>query len=149
MEVLDTAALLAWPLDRLRDAVFAAGQQAEVARLAPSRAMLFEAQGLVFQSPVSLEGATAAARETGDLPALSEVDLALIALAFELDLPLVTDDYRMQNVCAHRGHPWRPVLQSGVTEVRQHSLDCTGCGARDVGAENCPDCGGATRLRKA
>ena len=149
MEVLDTAALLAWPLEALLDGVCAPSQLAEVERLSPSRALLIESQGPRIQAPLSLDPATRAAKDTGDFSGLSDVDLDVLALAFELDLTLVTDDYRMQNVCAERGHPWRGVVQDGLTEIRHHVLTCTGCKAVWDEGEMCPDCGSALRLKRA
>ena len=148
MEVLDTAALLAWPLEALSAGICAPSQIAELDRLSPSRALLIESQGPRFQAPQSLDAAISAAQQTGDHSGLSDVDIELLALAFELSIPLVTDDYRMQNVCEFMGHPWRGVLQSGVTEVRHHSRICQGYKAVHPTAETCPDCGSPMRLKR-
>jgi len=136
MEVLDTAALLAWPLEALLDGVCAPSQLAEVERLSPSRALLIEFQGPRIQAPLSLDPATRAAKDTGDFSGLSDVDLDVLALAFELDLTLVTDDYR-------------GVVQDGLTEIRHHVLTCTGCKAVWDEGETCSDCGSALRLKRA
>ena len=150
MEVLDTAALLTWPLEMLMQGVCSASQLDEVERLSPSRHLMIESQGPDFQSPTpaSLELATLASQETGDFSGLSNVDLDVLALAFSTGLTLVTDDYRMQNVCQHRGHPWRGVIQDGVREVRTHALVCKGCGSVHKQGEFCPDCGSILELKR-
>ena len=43
------------------------------------------------------------AAQSGDLPRLSDVDLDVLALALGLNIPLVTDDYRLQNTMKAAG----------------------------------------------
>ena len=109
MEVLDTAALLTWPLEMLMQGICANSQLDEVQRLSPSRHLMLESQGPRFEDPTpsALDAATKASQDTGDFTGLSPVDLDVLALAFSTGYTLVTDDYRMQNVCQHKGHPWR------------------------------------------
>ena len=150
MEVLDTAALLSWPLEMLMQGICANSQLNEVQRLSPSRHLMLEAQGPRFETPnpAAIAVATEASQETGDFSGLSSVDLDVLALAFSTGCTLVTDDYRMQNVCSHRGHPWRGVIQDGVREVRSHALGCVGCGSVHPQGEICPDCGSPLALRR-
>ena len=150
MEVLDTAALLSWPLEMLMQGICANSQLNEVQRLSPSRHLMLEAQGPRFETPdpAAIAVATEASQETGDFSGLSPVDLDVLALAFSMGCTLVTDDYRMQNVCSHRGHPWRGVVQDGVREVRSHALQCVGCGSVHRQGEVCPDCGSPLSLRR-
>ena len=149
MEVLDTAALLTWPLEMLVGGVCASSQLSEVERLSPARHLLIEAQGpeFVSPSPSAIEVAKEISQQTGDYSGLSIVDLDVLALALSRSLPLVTDDYRMQNVCESINHPWRGVIQDGVKEVRTHVLVCTGCGSIHTQGEVCPDCGSALKLK--
>ena len=150
MEVLDTAALLAWPLEMLMGGICAESQLDELQRLSPSRHMMLESQGPRFETPnpAAIQTAIEASQETGDFSGLSSVDLDVLALALSTGHTLVTDDYRMQNVCQHRGHPWRGVVQEGVREVRKHALVCVGCGATQTEGENCPDCGSPLNLKR-
>ena len=150
MEVLDTAALLSWPLEMLMQGICANSQLNEVQRLSPSHHLMLEAQGPRFETPnpAAIAVATEASQETGDFSGLSSVDLDVLALAFSTGCTLVTDDYRMQNVCSHRGHPWRGVIQDGVREVRSHALECVGCGSFHTQGEVCPDCGSPLALRR-
>ena len=150
MEVLDTAALLAWPLEMLMAGICAESQLDEVERLSPSRHMMLESQGPRFETPnqAAIELANQASQETGDFSGLSRVDLDVLALALSTGHTLVTDDYRLQNVCQHRGHPWRGVVQEGVREVRKHALVCVGCGAVQSDGDVCPDCGSPLKLKR-
>ena len=61
--VLDTAALLHWPPDRLHDGVCAPSQRVELERLSPARAMLVEAVNIDWRpvSKAAMEQAVAAA----------------------------------------------------------------------------------------
>ncbi len=150
MEVLDTAALLSWPAEMLTNGISATSQLAEVERLSPARHLLIEAQGprFVDPTPSAVEMAKGASQKTGDLAGLSKVDIDVLALALSSGCPLVTDDYRMQNVCESLNHPWRGVIQSGVKEVRNHVLICTACGAVHSREGICPDCGSALKLKR-
>ncbi len=143
MEVLDTAALLSWPLDALTEGICALSQLDELKRLSPSRFMMIESQGPKFESPTQdfLNVAIQSSKNTGDYTGLSPVDIDVLALALEKDLPLVTDDYRLQNVCASIGHSWRGVIQEGVSEVRLHSNSCRYCGHVNQTSGNCSECG--------
>ena len=150
MEVLDTAALLTWPLEMLMQGICANSQLDEVQRLSPSRHLMLESQGPRFEDPTpsALDAATKASQDTGDFTGLSPVDLDVLALAFSTGCTLVTDDYRMQNVCQHKGHPWRGVIQDGVQEVRTHALVCTGCGEIQQEGDTCAACGSPLKMRR-
>ena len=83
-----------------------------------------------------------AARETGDLAELSETDIRLIAAAFELDCPLVTDDYAMQNVAEKLDVSVEVIAREGISETREWQFQCAGCGREfDENHDRCPVCG--------
>jgi len=130
--VLDTAALLHWPLDKLAGGVCAHSQQGELARLSEERMLLLESADLHWRDvPVAwLEQATHIATQTGDLARLSDVDLDVLALALGLQATLVTDDYRLQNSIQHAGGRSEAVVNKPSTAVWMWELRCTGC--RDV-----------------
>jgi|TARA_B100001540_G_scaffold224667_1_gene198873 rRNA maturation endonuclease Nob1 len=150
MEVLDTAALLTWPVEMLINGLCASSQLSEVERLSPARHLLIESQGprFVDPTPSAIQTAKNASQQTGDFAGLSNVDLDVLALALSGGHRLVTDDYRMQNVCESLNHPWRGVIQSGVEEVREHVLVCAGCDSTHSQGETCPDCGAPLILRR-
>ena len=148
--MLDTAALIAWPISELTGGLVVIHQEQELIRISPDRAALLDSMGLVFCQPNqdSIDLTLDAAKQSGDISGISETDLALVSLALERSAPLITDDYRMQNVCQHRGHPWRGVIQEGVREIRTHALICKGCGAVHKQGNICPDCGSPLNLKR-
>ena len=58
---------------------------------------------------------------------LSDVDVDVLALALGLDLPLFTDDYRLQNVMQSAGKITASVESKGAKKVWRWELRCTGC----------------------
>ncbi|MDS0259808.1 NOB1 family endonuclease [Haloarcula sp. S1CR25-12] len=83
-----------------------------------------------------------AARETGDLAELSDTDIRLVAAAFELDCPLVTDDYAMQNVAEKLDVRVEVIARDGISETREWRFQCAGCGREfDENHDRCPVCG--------
>ncbi|MDS0282233.1 NOB1 family endonuclease [Haloarcula onubensis] len=83
-----------------------------------------------------------AARETGDLAELSATDIRLVAAAFELDAPLVTDDYAMQNVAEKLDVAVEVIARDGISEQREWLFQCAGCGREfDENHDRCPVCG--------
>ena len=91
MPVLDTAALLHWPVDRLLGGIVAHSQLEELRRLSPQRAMLVESIEMEGMS-MGTGDAESAAANTGDLPRRSPVDLEILALALGTGQTLYTDD---------------------------------------------------------
>ena len=117
--ILDTAALLAWPIEKLKNEIVAISQLRELENVSEERMMLIESIDLKWISPTqdSILKAKNAARNSGDLARLSDVDIDLIALTFQLDEELFTDDYRIQNTLTKAGQRWSPVIQKGITGV--------------------------------
>ena len=158
-EVLDTAALIAWPLERMRGSLVVPSQRAELSRISPDREIMLDAAALEWASPGSAAVARASglATTTGDMAGLSPVDLELLALAIERAATLATDDYRLQNLCELGGVPWLSVTMEGISSLWSWELRCTGCGAvlpspdtpsshRELG--NCSDCGSTLKLSR-
>ena len=130
-EVLDTAALIAWPLERMRGSLVVHSQRAELSRISPDREIILDAAGLEWASPSSsaITRASDLATATGDMAGLSPVDLELLALTIERTATLATDDYRLQNLCELGGVPWLSVTMEGISSLWSWELRCTGCGA--------------------
>ena len=162
MRVLDTAALLHWPVAKLVAGICAESQRQEIERLSPQRAMLVFALEMDWRqvSPKWLEMARNTAAKTGDLPRLSDVDVDVLALALGLDLPLFTDDYRLQNVMQSAGKITTSVESKGAKKVWRWELRCTGCRVKtevptDVDrskkgpVKDCDICGSPMMLKKA
>ncbi|NPA86466.1 MAG: NOB1 family endonuclease [Candidatus Diapherotrites archaeon] len=80
-------------------------------------------------------------REVGEWR-LSEADVSVLALALQKKLPLVTDDYHLQNVALQMGVE---VLDTGFGRVRRllrYRWICPSCGrVFRKPVKSCPDCG--------
>ncbi|MDD5111866.1 MAG: hypothetical protein PHG85_04930 [Candidatus Altiarchaeota archaeon] len=98
----------------------------------------------------SMARAKGAAAETGDLPSLSKADLEVIALAFEKNAVIVTDDYAIQNTARYLGVKTEPAVQEGISREVKWARKCEGCGRiYDAGKSGpCPVCG-SRLLKKA
>ena len=81
--------------------------------------------------------------ESGDIIALSETDISLLAKALETKAVLVSDDFDLQNVCLKLGVKFMPVLRS-VKKRRDWVYKCPAC-KRVIKIKNgkmiCPVCG--------
>lgn len=155
MAILDTAALLAWPVERLSKGIVATSQLQELEKVSVEKSMLIESIDLVWISPdeINLKKAREAASNSGDLTKLSNVDIDLIALCFQLNEELFTDDYRIQNTLTKAGKPWKSVIQKGIADVWVWMQICTGCGKSKISKadskeSNCNHCGSPLKLKK-
>jgi UPF0271 protein len=154
--VLDTSAILEG-FDPLPPAEFAVppGVVDEVSKGKAGERMrnLVEA-GLVIILPQmdALEEVMVKARELGENARLSAPDVEVLALAMELDLPCVTDDYSLQNVAAALGVEALPFKERGIREVWSWGVRCTGCGRWMEEDEDphgaCPVCGSSLRTAR-
>ena len=125
MRVLDTAALLHWPVAQLADGVCAMSQQVELERVSSQRSLLVQSLDSIEWREVPsawLQAAREAAAQSGDLPRLSDVDLDVLALALALDATLVTDDYRLQNTMQFLERPTQSVGAAGAKQVWKWEL---------------------------
>ena len=129
-DVLDTAALIAWPVERIVGRMVLRAQREELYRVAPDRLVLLDAVEVDWASPgdASVEAARELAMLTGDIAGLSSIDLELLALAMEREGTLFTDDYRLQNLCSRAEIPWASVMTEGINSIWSWVVRCTGCG---------------------
>lgn len=97
----------------------------------------------------SLDAARRAAEKTGDLPALSEPDVSIIALCIQAGLGAVTDDYPISNVLCDVGLDVTPVMTRGIRHVRTCRYYCPGCRTPHTGSlagkMRCPVCDSVLR----
>jgi UPF0271 protein len=103
---------------------------------------------VLVPSKDSVEAVKEAARRTGELEELSEADVEVLALAYELKATLLTDDYNLQNIAKNLGIPFR-TLKRGIKRVIRWNYVCIGCGKRfsEMPPEGiCPDCGSPVKL---
>ena len=103
---------------------------------------------VLMPSNEAIEAVREAARRTGELGELSEADIEILALAYELNGVLLTDDYNLQNIAKTLGIDFK-TLKSGIKRVIHWNYVCIGCGRRfsemPFGGL-CPDCGSPVRL---
>ncbi|ASI98965.1 type II toxin-antitoxin system VapC family toxin [Thermococcus celer] len=99
-------------------------------------------------SEESIRAVREAARRTGELNELSEADLEVLALAYEVGGVLLTDDYNLQNIARTLGMEFK-TLKRGIKRVIRWNYVCVGCGNRFSEMPPggvCPDCGSPVRL---
>jgi UPF0271 protein len=95
----------------------------------------------------NIDRVVAAARRTGDYQKLSEADISIIALALQLEIVLITNDYAVANVASTLKIPVRSVASKGITHTRRWIAYCSACGrAFGPNAKECRLCG--NRLRR-
>jgi len=103
---------------------------------------------VLVPSRESVEAVKEAARRTGELEELSEADVEVLALAYELKATLLTDDYNLQNIAKTLGVPFK-TLKRGIKRVIHWNYVCIGCGKRfsEMPPDGvCPDCGSPVKL---
>ena len=152
MPVLDTAALLHWPAERLQGGIVTHSQLEELRKLSPQRAMLVESIEMEWMSMGTGDAETAAAN-TGDLPRLSPVDLEILAVALATGQTLFTDDYSLQNVCRSLNHPFESVSNKRSKQQWGWELRCIGCRATKKAdsqtEEECEICGSPMKVERS
>jgi len=162
MAVLDTSALLSWPIERCRHQIVSILQQTELLNVDEQRWLLIDSLDMDWRtaSPEEREVVHELASKTGDLPRLSDVDIDLIALAISNQTTLITDDYRMKNVAREAGIEVQGVLTTGGKKQWKWVLRCIGCRqTEDVSPDanrskkddvkECDRCGSPMKLKRA
>ncbi len=93
-------------------------------------------------SSESFDKVEEAADKNGVLPLLSIADLKVLALAYEKKLPIVTDDYDIQNMCWIMGLGFETVAMPGIKEPFTWSKKCSACGKEyRTDISECEACG--------
>lgn len=103
----------------------------------------------------SLNQVQGAIENSGDILRLSEVDIAVVALALTLKKKyhptVVTDDYSIQNILKILKIPYRSVLTEGIKETYGWIKICRGCRKKypvDYKWEDCEICGAAVYRKR-
>lgn len=162
MAVLDTSALLNWPVERCRGQLVSILQQQELSRVDQQRWMLIDSLDMDWRTASEIERQTVldVAATTGDLPRLSDVDIDLLALALANQTDLITDDYRMKNVARKAGIEVQGVMTTGGKKQWKWVLRCIGCRqteevsteahrSKDDDVKVCDRCGAPMKLKRA
>ena len=143
--VPDTSAILTGKIDLLSiDCVLPSGVVGEIKKGRMGRIMENTAINLRIMSPkkIFMEKIATAARNTGDLPYLSQVDMEILAVAMEIHGTVVSDDYSMQNVCSSSGIKFMGCGIESITKNIKWGYVCKGCGSKfDKVDASCRICG--------
>lgn len=67
------------------------------------------------------------AAESGDLKSLSETDLQVLAVAYETNSTIITDDFAIQNVASLMSISYSGADLSGIKHEVKWRYRCTGC----------------------
>ncbi|MFL6477868.1 MAG: NOB1 family endonuclease [Nitrososphaera sp.] len=95
----------------------------------------------------SVEKVITIAIRTGDYAKLSEADISIIALAFKLNITLITNDYAVANVALSMKIPVKSMASRESIRTRRWIAYCSACGKTfGVNAKECGLCG--NRLRR-
>jgi len=156
MRVLDASAILRGDLDFSREMfLITPSVLDEVVSPLPSFALdAAVSKGsvkMVVPKKKSVDAVRKVAFETGDLDTLSEADLESLALAFEKNAVLETDDYGIQNVAKKLGIQYEGRVQEGISKQIRWVKRCAGCGKTfPQGPEKtCGVCGSELRKKKS
>ncbi len=104
---------------------------------------------ILSPSILSVKAVREAAERTGDIRRVSETDLEILAMAYELGYELVTDDYSIQNLAKVLGVNYRGMDQTGIRQVFEWQAKCTGCGKLfPANIKVCDVCGSPTRVQR-
>ena len=154
--ILDTAALLAWPLIELSGSITLPECLNELENLSFDRHMLLTSQidslNLILERPnlASQQAAKEAAIFTGDMNRLSNVDFGILGLLIEHQGILVSDDYSLQNVAIFLRYQVRGVMQKKISSRWSWERKCIGC--RKIIVETnmqvCDVCGSEIKIRR-
>ncbi len=112
--------------------------------------MVSKGMEIIAPSKESIDTVKKAATKTGDLPFLSPADIEALALAYEMNATLLTDDYSMQNVAEELKIDYKNIIEEGIKEKFHWVFRCKSCGKffKEF-YETCPVCGGKLkRVRK-
>ena len=111
--------------------------------------MLLEAS-LRVMSPndAALKTIEETASKTHDLESLSRTDIGVLALAYQLEATIISDDYAVQNIASILKIPIKTDLK-GIREIIHWTFRCRGCGKYyDKMQPDCPVCGSEIRRVK-
>jgi UPF0271 protein len=110
-------------------------------------ALLYEELQIIVPNDEILNGIKKQAKETGDIHELSDCDLAVLAVARELEMKefavvILSDDYDIQNLANHIGLVCKGIHWKGITSIHEYFWICPGCGNKTkTQTDGCLECG--------
>jgi UPF0271 protein len=112
--------------------------------------VLIDSGNLVILEPevVSIATVITAAKISGDFTMLSEADISILALAYELKRILITNDYRIANVAASLQVVVKTIAINGIKSIRQWIAICPACEKLyPPGLTECKNCGNRLKYK--
>ena len=109
--------------------------------------VLIDTDRLVIKEPEkkNIQKVTEIAKQTGDFNHLSNEDISIIALAFEMKGQIITDDFAVSNVSKQIGLQVDSVMTTGIKKVGKWISYCPACKKRFSNQKECPLCGNILR----
>jgi len=151
--LLDSSAILRSDLD-FSDGGYAITAAVREEVMLGNEALALEAgimQGdvaIVSPDDSDMEAVRDAARGSGDASSLSETDMGLLACALTLSIPLMTDDYAIQNTAKSLGIECIASQKSGIRREMRWVWSCAGCRRKMDGPGACDICGAEAKRRR-
>ena len=109
-----------------------------------------KSKGLKIIEPVteSLDFIKEKAKETGDLDVLSLTDIKILALGYELQGTIISDDFAIQNVSLYNGLKVISCSGKKIKEIRIWKYRCSACKlVTNEKSETCNICGSSDIFR--
>ena len=104
---------------------------------------LLETQRLKIRDPDSdfLELVNKESKKTGDFNQLSKEDISALALCWQMNGEIITDDFAISNVAKNLSLKVSPLMTSGIKDVGNWIHYCPGCRKNFSSGTECPLCG--------
>ena len=109
-----------------------------------------KSKGLKIIEPVteSVDFIKEKAKETGDLDVLSLTDIKILALGYELQGTIISDDFAIQNVSLYNGLDVISCSGKKIKEIRIWKYRCSACKlVTNEKSETCNICGSSDIFR--
>ncbi len=81
------------------------------------------------------------AKKTGDFQKLSKADISALALSYQIDAILITDDFAVSNLAKNLKLKVQPIMTNGIRDIGKWIHYCSGCKMEFTVNEFCPNCG--------
>ncbi len=150
--ILDSSAILSGKLNWTDHECYTSptiSQELETSDLSEKFQYLIDA-GLRIMAPSnnSTEKVRAGAKKTGDINRLSEPDIEILGLAYELDGVIITSDFSIQNVACELNIPFLSPTNEEISKVIKWQFQCKGCAQIfEEKQKDCPICGSQLRFK--
>ena len=155
--VLDTSAILSGKPLNFADAemitTFSVSSELKPGGKDYQNFMYLKDKGLKFQIPSeeSIDFVKKTSKKTGDAGRISQVDLEILALAWDLqknnlNIVILSDDCSIQNLASELKIKFESISQKGITKKLKWGVRCTGCNKKfKDNISVCPICGSDTK----